>query len=100
VNAISGHAHIPVVIHTHPRSPDQRWMTSAPFRGALELGAYDTAPGTCRAHARNLLREWGLGQLAEVAEQVISELVTNSFRATEAVRWPGGPAACPAVAAR
>jgi anti-sigma regulatory factor (Ser/Thr protein kinase) len=88
VNAISGHAHIPVVVHTHLRSPDQRWLASAPFRGSLELGAYDTAPGTCRAHARNLLREWGLGQLTEVAEQVISELVTNSFLATEAVPWP------------
>lgn len=88
MNAISSHAHIPVVVHTHLRSPDRRWLASAPFRDSLELGAYDVAPGTARGHARILLREWGLGQLTEVAEQVISELVTNSFRATEAVPWP------------
>lgn len=90
MNAISGHVHIPVVAHPHLRSPDPRWMTTAPFRDSLELGAYDTAPGTARGHARNLLREWGLRHLAGVAELVISELVTNSFRATETVRWPAG----------
>ena len=90
MNGISGHVHIPVVVHPHLRSPDQQWVASAPFRDSLELGAYETAPGTARGHARNLLREWGLVRLTEAAEQVISELVTNSFRATEAVRWPAG----------
>jgi len=65
-------------------------MTGAPFRDSLELGAYDTAPGTARGHARNVLAEWGLGQLRDVAELVISELVTNSTQATEAVGWPAG----------
>jgi hypothetical protein len=65
-------------------------MSTAPFRDSLELGAYDIAPGTARGHARNLLAEWGLEHLRDVAELIISELVTNSFRAVEAVQWPLG----------
>ena len=79
-----------MVVHPHLRSPDPRRMTGAPFRDSLELGAYDSAPGTARGHARNVLAEWGLGQLRDVAELVISELVTNSAQATEAVGWPAG----------
>jgi anti-sigma regulatory factor (Ser/Thr protein kinase) len=65
-------------------------MAGAPFRDSLELGAYDTAPGTARGHARNVLAEWGLGQLRDVAELVISELVTNCLHATQGVEWPAG----------
>ena len=65
-------------------------MAGAPFRDSLELGAYDTAPGAARGHARNVLAEWGLGHLRDVAELIISELVTNSAQATEAVSWPLG----------
>lgn len=97
MNAISGHAHIPLVVHPHLRSPDQRWTASAPFRGSLKLGADDTAPGKARGHARNLLREWGLGHLGEISELIISELVTNSFRATEAARSPAGRPRTPPV---
>jgi hypothetical protein len=79
-----------MVVHPHLISPDERWLASAPFRDSLELGAYDTAPGTARGHARNLLREWGLGHLGEDTGLIISELVTNAFRVTEAIRWPGG----------
>jgi anti-sigma regulatory factor (Ser/Thr protein kinase) len=72
----------------HVRSPDQRWLAGAPFRDSLELGAYDTAPGTARGRARVVLAEWGLGHLRDDAELIISELVTNALRATEAVPWP------------
>jgi anti-sigma regulatory factor (Ser/Thr protein kinase) len=65
-------------------------MAGAPFRDSLELGAYDTAPGTARGHARNVLAEWCLGHLWDVAELVISELVTNCVHATEGVEWPLG----------
>jgi hypothetical protein len=65
-------------------------MAGAPFRDSLELGAYDTAPGTARGHARNVLAEWSLGHLRDVAELVISELVTNSVRVVEGVGWPLG----------
>jgi len=33
----------------------------------------------------NVLREWGLKEFADVAEVVVSELATNSVRATRAV---------------
>ena len=82
-----------MVVHPHLRSPDSRWIAGAPFRDSLELGAYDTAPGTARGHARNVLAEWGLGHLRDVAELIISELVTNAVHATEAVGrsiWPAG----------
>jgi len=78
-----------MVVHPHLRSPDPRWMTGAPFRDSLELGAYDTAPGTARGTPVTCWPN-GLGQLRDVAELVISELVTNSAQATEAVGWPLG----------
>jgi len=89
VNAISSHVHVPIV-HPHLSTPDPRWLAIAPFRDSLELGAYDIAPGTARGHARNLLREWGLSHLGDVAELIISELVTNSFHATDEADWSAG----------
>jgi anti-sigma regulatory factor (Ser/Thr protein kinase) len=79
-----------MVARPYLMSPDQRWMATAPFRDSLDLGAYDTAPGTARGHARNLLREWNLGHLWDVAELIISELITNSVRAVEMAEWPLG----------
>ena len=69
-------------------SPPQRRQDAWPRRSHLELGAYPTAPGSARGHAGNVLREWRLGQFAEAAEMVVSELVTNSVLATRAARWP------------
>jgi len=37
-----------------------------------------------RLHARAVLSEWGLGELAEAAELIVSELVTNAVRASTA----------------
>jgi len=54
----------------------------------VELGLLDTTPGSARAHVVNVLREWRLTELAEAAELVASELVTNSVLATRAVGWP------------
>jgi anti-sigma regulatory factor (Ser/Thr protein kinase) len=65
-------------------------MAAAPFRDSLELGAYDRAPGTARGHTQNVLAEWRLSHLWDATEHIISELVTNSFRATEKVDWPAG----------
>jgi anti-sigma regulatory factor (Ser/Thr protein kinase) len=76
-----------MVGHTHLRSPDKRWAAAAPFRDHLELNADDQAPGTARGYSRNVLAAWQLGHLWDAAEHIISELITNSFRATEAVSW-------------
>jgi len=50
-------------------------------------------------HAKQVLWEWGLGELADPGELIISELVTNGVRASEGLtgsryagRWtPGRP---------
>jgi anti-sigma regulatory factor (Ser/Thr protein kinase) len=48
----------------------------------LELGALASAVPCARLHARHLLWEWGLKELMEVAELVVSELVTNAVQAS------------------
>jgi len=53
------------------------------------LGALRTAPGSARAHARAVLATWRLGGLADAAELVVSELVTNALEASTAPS--GGP---------
>ncbi len=55
-----------------------RW----PLRSSLELGALPSAVSCARLHARELLWEWGLRDLTEGAELVVSELVTNGLRAS------------------
>jgi anti-sigma regulatory factor (Ser/Thr protein kinase) len=53
-----------------------------PRCSVLELGALPTAVPCARLHARQVLWEWRLGELREVAELVVSELVTNAVQAT------------------
>jgi anti-sigma regulatory factor (Ser/Thr protein kinase) len=52
-----------------------------PLRAFLDLGAVLTAPGCARAWTREILWEWGAAELADAAELVASELVTNSVNA-------------------
>jgi anti-sigma regulatory factor (Ser/Thr protein kinase) len=51
-------------------------------RSYLELGALPTAVPCARLHARQVLWEWGLYDLAETVELLVSELVTNALKAT------------------
>lgn len=53
-----------------------------PLQSHLELGALPTAVPCARLHARQVLWEWGLAGLAETAELLVSELVTNAVKAT------------------
>jgi hypothetical protein len=53
-----------------------------PLNSRLELAALLTAPGCARAHVRAILLEWGLPDVAETAELLVSELVTNSVQAS------------------
>ncbi len=59
-------------------------------RSYLELAAAPGAVPRARRHTRHMLAAWKLGHLADDAELVVSELLTNAVRAT-----PGMP---PAVA--
>jgi hypothetical protein len=87
VNAADAPTLVPPVIPPHPSSPQGGWLTAFPLRSFLELGAYPTAPGSARGHARNVLGEWRLGHLSDAVLMVVSELVSNSVAATSAVRW-------------
>jgi hypothetical protein len=87
VNTSNARTLISPVIPPHPSSPHGGWLKAFPLQSFLELGAYDTAPGSARGHARNLLEEWRLGHLAEAVLLVLSELVTNSVIATREAQW-------------
>jgi len=54
-----------------------------PLRNSLELGPYSGAVPCARLHARAVLWEWGLADLSENVELIISELVTNSVIASQ-----------------
>jgi anti-sigma regulatory factor (Ser/Thr protein kinase) len=53
-----------------------------PLCSYLELGALPTAVPCARLHARHLLWEWGMNELASTGELLVSELVTNAVKAT------------------
>ena len=68
-----------------------------PHRTQLELGALPTAPGVARGHVRSVAHEWGLGDLADTAELLVSELVTNAVQASERFRLRSDLATVPVV---
>lgn len=55
----------------------------------LEPGAMASAVPCARGHVRLMLRERGLQSLADPAEQVVSELMTNAVAATYGL-WEAG----------
>ncbi len=52
------------------------------------FGATAGAPRQARAFVRDRLAAWQLSQLADTAELIASELVTNAVTATNAIRTP------------
>jgi anti-sigma regulatory factor (Ser/Thr protein kinase) len=62
-----------------------------PLQTRLPLAALPTAPGVARGHVRVVAREWGLADLADTAELVVSELVTNAVQASARLRTMGCP---------
>ena len=58
-----------------------RW----PLRTYLELGALPSAVPCARLHARQVVWEWGIQAMSDPVELIVSELVTNSVRASEAL---------------
>ena len=68
---------------TRQGPPPGRAPTRPP-RAVLDLGAVLTAPGCARAWIREILWEWGAAELADAAQLVAGELVTNSVDATAA----------------
>ncbi|HEX3923227.1 MAG TPA: ATP-binding protein [Streptosporangiaceae bacterium] len=71
-----------------------------PLHSRIPLAALPTAPGCARAHVRAVAREWGLPGLADTAELLASELMTNSVQAYERCTPRADPAAVPVAALR
>ena len=61
------------------------------------LAALPTASSCARGHVRAVAREWGLPDLAETAELLASELVTNAKQASERLRIRADLAVTPVV---
>jgi anti-sigma regulatory factor (Ser/Thr protein kinase) len=76
------------------RTPGTHRPGPAICQTSLILGSVDTAPRDARATLRAALVTWGLAHLAEPAEAVTSELVTNAITAS-AQKAPPGTAPCP-----
>ena len=66
----------------------------------LELAAWPTAPGAARGHVRAVACEWGLADLADTAELLASELVTNAVQASQRLPRTAELAAVPVIRLR
>jgi anti-sigma regulatory factor (Ser/Thr protein kinase) len=62
-----------------------------PLQTRLPLAALPTAPGVARGHVRSVAREWGLEDLADTAELLASELVTNAVQVSMRLRTADPP---------
>lgn len=65
-----------------PRARPPAAQPHWPLSDCLELGAYPEAVPSARLHTRAILAEWGLAELADSAESVVAELVTNAVEVT------------------
>lgn len=54
-----------------------------PLCSYLELGTLPGSVPCARLHTRHVLWEWGLSELSEPVELLVSELVTNAMRASQ-----------------
>ena len=52
------------------------------FQSVLAIGALPTATPCARLHARTVACEWGLHNLADTIELIVSELVTSAVKAS------------------
>jgi anti-sigma regulatory factor (Ser/Thr protein kinase) len=73
-----------VVTWADPVTDSSGMSVSWPLSTSLPLGALPGATPCARLHARAVLHEWGMDDLAEAAELIVSELVTNAVRASTA----------------
>jgi Histidine kinase-like ATPase domain len=80
-----------------PAALEPRSAVGSVNRTELELAALPTAPACARGHVRSVAHEWGLAALADTAELLASELVTNSVQAYERLKPEADPAAVPIV---
>lgn len=60
-------------------------LTRAAMSATPPFAAIKTAPGLARGHVRATLAEWSLGEVADDAQRIASELVTNAVNASAPV---------------
>ena len=60
-----------------PGSRHDHWRLTS----KLELGPLPSAVPCARLHAKNIFREWDLAHVADDAELIVSELMTNALKA-------------------
>src|SRR5204863_9364394 len=73
-----------VVTWADPVTDPPGMSDSWPLSTSLPLGALPGATPCARMHARAVLTEWGLDDLADAAELIVSELVANAVRGSTA----------------
>jgi anti-sigma regulatory factor (Ser/Thr protein kinase) len=68
-----------------------------PLQTHLSLGAQPSAVSWARGHVRSVALEWGLPDIADIAELLVSELVTNAVKASDQLRIRADLAVVPVV---
>jgi anti-sigma regulatory factor (Ser/Thr protein kinase) len=68
-----------------------------PLQTHLSLGALPSAVSCARGHVRSVALEWGLPDIADTAELLASELMTNAVQASERLRIRADLAVVPVV---
>jgi anti-sigma regulatory factor (Ser/Thr protein kinase) len=62
-----------------------------PLQSHIDLAALPTAVACARGHVRAVAAEWGLADLADTAELLASEIITNAVVASGRLRIAGPP---------
>jgi anti-sigma regulatory factor (Ser/Thr protein kinase) len=78
----SGHGHAGCSANPWNHAGFGRWQQAS----KLELGPLPSAVPCARLHAKHIFREWRLAHVADDAELIVSELMTNALNATKAPR--------------
>jgi anti-sigma regulatory factor (Ser/Thr protein kinase) len=68
-----------------------------PRQTHLALAALPSAVPCARGHVRSVAAEWGLAELADIAELLASELISNAVQASERLRTRADLTAVPIV---
>ncbi|MGH3193966.1 MAG: ATP-binding protein [Streptosporangiaceae bacterium] len=79
--AVLSPAPVPVLSSIHDQWGTHDASSDLPLHSHLELGAFPSAVPCARLHAKQVAWEWGLDELAEAIELLVSELATNAVQA-------------------
>src|SRR5258708_12406695 len=91
-------APVPAAVSAEP-TPGSPMTAQAPWplHTRLNLAALPSAPACARGHVRSVACEWGLPDLADTAELLASELITNAVLAPDRLRVRADLAIAPEI---